>query len=605
MNTRFLSSLSRHNGWRVAWPRNPLLLAYLIVTILSTSISTVSLEKPQVAFVETHMEDELSLFDYWDAAVSFKEIGLTANLLSPYTGITMLHPNNLTNYVALLLITPRDIARFDNDIEMLAQYVAKGNGLIITGQSGSLRYEPWARRKVNELTARFGVEFESDLVCDPEEPYLSDPRYPQWPMITRFSEGEISEGVKRISYIAGCSLELSGNATAVAWTSDEAWSDLDGDKTFGDDERRGKRIIAAVSTYGKGRVACIGDDNLWTTRFLGDFDNRRFLLNLLKWVSGPIERADVRGAALDISPEVAKVAGGNYSAVVPLRLWNQGNAPAENVTIYSRTIGFDIMGGNVSYKTLAPGEAVEVDVPILFSQGGCTEAVLGYEYHAAGSKEFDTFRAIRLSADFDLRHLGTIFGNRTEIAMPTPGGPTSFPILEIGSWGNITRDIIARNHSKPLIFNHTAVCSKSGTTYSIQTGHIHKDLIAIGDPSSNYLSAYVSQEGKLKILGEDVPPRVLTEALAQKAGSLEELVTGIPRLEGNLSQWGYLSLFCEANRGARLAAGGFGPRGVRTAVQVMWKLLRGEFEDDEFSGTVALFRGVYDDQGNLIRVEFL
>ena len=237
---RILGTLHRRFGGRA---KGGLALAGVWLLLLSSLGLSTSIQQPTAVFIETHLEDQMSLQDYWHAAVSFREIGFKANLISPYTGYSSVSPENLSGFVEALIITPRDAARFVNDVDTFADYVAKGNGLIIAGQSASEQYEPWAREAVNLLAAKFGIEFENDLVCDPTSPYLNDSRYPHWPMITRFADHNVTEGVSRISYHAGCSLRIWGNATAVAWTSDEAWSDLDGDRTYDPDEERGKLVV--------------------------------------------------------------------------------------------------------------------------------------------------------------------------------------------------------------------------------------------------------------------------------------------------------------------------------------------------------------------------
>lgn len=574
-----------------------------MVGLLSSTTSTVSVEKPTAVFIETHLEDQVSLFDYWHAAVSFGRIGFRAHLLSPYTGVNVVHPDNLTDFVAVLLITPRDALRFGNDIEMLTKYVAEGNGLIIAGQSGSSEYEPWARRSVNEMTSKFGIEFQSDMVCDPERPFMSDPRYPHWPMVTRFSDDELSEGVARISYHSGCSLKLSGNATPVAWTSDQAWSDLDGDKELGDEEMAGQRVVAAVSTYGKGRIACIGDNNLWSSRFLDGFDNNRFLLNLLRWVSREAEEPDVEAIVLDLSPEASLEEDGNYSSYVPIRVWNQGTAGVQNLTIYLSSGDVELAGGNLTYESLEAGDVIEASLPVRFSGPGCKDMVIAYEFYVSGQRQSKVFRSIKLFVDFNLYHIASIFQNQTEIAFPAPGGLGNFTAEEIGIWANTTRDLILWDTD---VLNHTDVSSKAGTRYSINSGHTYRNIIGFGDPESNYVSGYVLQEGDLIIIDNKTAPKLLTPGLPQSASSLEELLTSIPRLEGNLSAWGYLSLFCEENRGDKLAVGGFGRKGTETAMQVLWKILNGEMEqyEDELSVTVALFRGIYNAEGEIVEIKF-
>jgi len=582
----------------------------MAAAIVASSASTISLERPTAVFVETHLEDQLSLFDYWHAAVSFRVIGFTAHLLSPYTGVTAVHPDNLTDFVAVLLITPRDSSSFEYDVDMFADYVAAGSGLIIAGQSGSRQFEPWARAAVNKLASKFGIEFQNDLVCDPESPFLADARYAYWPMISRFADHNVTKGLTRISYHSGCSLKLSGNATALAWTSDEAWSDIDADQKLDPEEEVGQKVVAAVSTYGKGRVACIGDNNLWTSRFLDGFDNNELLLNMLKWVSRAVaEAAEVKAIELELEPRASLQEDGNYTVRLPLKIWNQGNGAAKNFTLRLQSGKAEIPGGNITYETIGAGEVIDAEVEIRFSENGSRNVALQYEYFTPKEKQYNTLRTLTLSRGYDLYSIPGIFQNQTDIAVGMAGGWGNYTLDEMRNWSNVTRNVFAGMGVLVNQTNHTNVASKIGTIYSVQYNYLQRDLIGIGDPDTNYLCGYVSQKGLLRIVDNGTAPRVLAPGFFANA-SLEEMLTSIPRLSGSLSEWGYLSLMCEeslVDQGhSRLAVSGFGRQGMETAVLVLQKIIQGEMGQyrEELSGRVALFRGIYDEQGQLVELEF-
>lgn len=569
---------------------------------------TVSVERPTAVFVETHLEEQLSLFDYWHAAVSFRSIGFTAHLLSPYTGVSAVHPDNLTDFVTVLLITPRDSDDFEYDVDMFADYVAAGNGLIVAGQSGSRRFEPWARTAVNKLTSKFGIEFQADLVCDPASPFLADPRYPHWPMITRFAEHNVTEGIKSISYHSGCSLKISGNATPIAWTSEDAWSDVDGDQALDPDEEVGAKVVAAVSTYGKGKVACIGDNNLWSSRFLDGFDNNKLLLNMLRWVSRRVEEPEVKVVELLLEPAATLREDGNYSAIVPIRIWNQGTAPATNFTLRLQSGKAEIVGGNITHATIGAGEVIDEELEIRFSANGSRNVALQYEYFTPKEKKYSTLRTLTLR-QYSLYNVPAIFGNGTLISVGSEGGWANYTAEEMGNWSNATRNAFWEMGVQVNLTNHTTVASKVGSYYSVQYTYNQRNLIGIGDPDSNYLCGYVAQKGLLRILDNRTAPRVLAPGFFRNA-TQEELLTLIPRLAGPLSEWGFLSLICEESTVdagySRLAVGGFGREGTQTAVLVLQKIIRGEMGrySEQLFGRVALFRGVYDEQGELVELEF-
>jgi hypothetical protein len=579
---------------------------YMMICLFA-STTTFSLEKPSAAFIETHLEDQLSLEDYWHAAVSFRKIGYVANLLSPYTGFQRIHPDNLTDYVSVLLITPRDSLGMGNDIDFIAQYVEDGGGIIIAGQSGTRQYESWARDAVNELTTLFGIEFQRDLVCDSDSTYLSDPRYPHWPVIRNFADHESVEGLDMVSYHSGCSLKIFDNATAVAWTSDNGWSDLDGNLEYNEDEDSGQKVVAAVATYGKGRVACIGDNNLWSSRFLDGFDNNEMLLALLEWVSMEVVEPDLQIAPLGLNPTISLEDDGNYSAKIPLRIWNQGNAPVDNVTIYLSSGVAEFIGNNLTFTDIEPGEIMDTEAELKLQVPDCRHISLGVEIYEDGSRRILTIPTVRLTSEYGLAHLDTIFSNYTEVVYGW-GGWGNYTELEMEIWANETMDRIVDNEFEWEVLNYTEVASESAGSYSIKSVHHRRNIVAIGDPDSNYASGYVSQKGDLRILGNRTSP-VLPPQVPSQLGSSEEILTSIPRLDGNLSEWGYLSLMCEETfrerSDNRLSTGGFGRKGMETALKVLWGILDGEMGEyqEELSGTFALFRGIYEGD-QLVGLEF-
>ncbi len=576
----------------------------ILLVIIFSAVPISSVEKPTAAFIETHMEEQLSIYDYWHAAVSFDKIGFRAHLLSPYTGVQKLHPDNLTDLVSVLLITPRDGGSLSNDIDMLLDYVSEGNGMIIAGQGSSSKYQPWARERVNEITSEFGIIFERNTICDPNNPFISDSRYAHWPMIDAFSGDEVTDGLDRISYHAGCSLQTSGNASPVAWTSEESWADTDGDLELDDDEDTGKKTIAAISTYGKGRIACIGDNDLWSSRFLNSFDNNQFLLNMVRWVSGDIVQAELQALALDTSPKVHPSPNGNYTAAIPIGIWNQGTGSVSNINLYKQSGGAQLLSGNITVDSLGPGELRELEAVAEISPEGSESIVLAAEYWVANESKRQVLRSVNLEFDVDLFHLGNLLGNVTEI---TYGGNTTGIVSasELEIWGNETSDIISDQGIEVRVLNHSQVASKTGGRYTLDSQHTYRDVIGMGGPDANFVSGYISQEGRLEI--SESSGRLRFRAMSPgREASLEEIKTGIPKLGGNASSWGYLCLYTEHGKGQRLAVGGLGRRGIETSVKVLWKILQGDAEEyrEELSSDVAIFRATFNEQGQIVDIEF-
>lgn len=160
------------------------------------------------------------------------------------------------------------------EIGQVRRFVEGGGGLLVLGE---YNYPQW-RNNLNELLEPYGIQFNADTVTRPRAnddpiparhfPVQPAPRLP------------ITEDALGITYHRGCSLKVLATETntIVAATPDN-------------------EILCVAKTYGQGRVVAIGDSDIFSLAYIGESDNVRFFISLIRWLLGaktiPFAKRDV------------------------------------------------------------------------------------------------------------------------------------------------------------------------------------------------------------------------------------------------------------------------------------------------------------------------
>jgi uncharacterized membrane protein len=178
-----------------------------------------------------------------------------------------------------------------NEIQMIREFVNDGGGLFLIGE--------WANLKgvadcLNSLSTQFGMSFKNNRLTDFDDKYdrkneimesvLGPGEMPFLVKIVDFEEHPTTYGVNSIGYLAGCTLETD-KKNALVWTDHSCFADHRIDEFQQISEEEGPFILAAKLEYGKGRVISIGDSSPFSNRFLQTEDNKKFGLQILKWLS--------------------------------------------------------------------------------------------------------------------------------------------------------------------------------------------------------------------------------------------------------------------------------------------------------------------------------
>ncbi|MEM4728637.1 MAG: DUF4350 domain-containing protein [Thermoplasmata archaeon] len=196
----------------------------------------------------------------------------------------------LKNAEALVIAFPSK--KFSNrDVEAALGYVEAGGGLLLTGEWGNLH---GTADILNTLAQSFRVVFNKDRITDTRNVHEEEVRLmgqsvgrrrePTYAIIRKFARHPITVDVREVGHISGCSLSAPKSAV-LAWSDEQSFADLDADGELDEDELVGSFATAVSQHVSGGRVVCIGDTSVMTDRYLDHADNKKFILNIIRWLT--------------------------------------------------------------------------------------------------------------------------------------------------------------------------------------------------------------------------------------------------------------------------------------------------------------------------------
>ena len=165
------------------------------------------------------------------------------------------------------------------EIEAIVAWVAGGGGLIVLGETEQDKYG----NNLNELVQRFGIGIENETVSDYEHFHSA----PSW-VLADLAHGsppapaggaDLLARVDAACFYRATTLALDAGAAALASASPTASAP--------------GAPLAAIVGHGAGRVAVLGDSDLFGDDCVGELDHENLWLNLVYWAAGPAFAADV------------------------------------------------------------------------------------------------------------------------------------------------------------------------------------------------------------------------------------------------------------------------------------------------------------------------
>jgi len=215
--------------------------------------------------------------------------------------------------VLVVAIPDKEIS--ETEINAVLNFVEDGGGLLLLGESGGVI------DSMNNLSENFGIVFNEDTL-DFRDPIMS-----------KFINHRITMNIASIAYgarrgagcawvgLPGCTLSLSGSASAVVLGSENSHSEVYSKESY--------PPLLAVSLYKDGKVAAFGCCRAWSNHYDGGInckDNKQLALNVFHYLSGT--------TTIDPSPThiFVEVEGGK-SAEYIFTLNNIDTVDAKNVRL--------------------------------------------------------------------------------------------------------------------------------------------------------------------------------------------------------------------------------------------------------------------------------
>jgi hypothetical protein len=205
-----------------------------------------------------------------------------------------IHANTFEKIRTVIIGVPQNSYLLLDEISELLNFVRKGGSLFILHRYGGDFIQ---KTNLNELTSHFGIYFENSVVKDSEN--LGKEVLPQ---ITSFSFDNMMNQLHKLVFPGTCSLRLAKNAQSLCKSSKNSWVEIFNPHKFEWDRYTSSETysetysVAAYAIYGQGRVICVGTSDFLSTEpiyGLNSLDNRKFCLNILKWLMNPVSQMEI------------------------------------------------------------------------------------------------------------------------------------------------------------------------------------------------------------------------------------------------------------------------------------------------------------------------
>lgn len=179
-----------------------------------------------------------------------------------------------------------------SEINAIKAFVAGGGSLLVITDHTNAYFHAY---RLKPLFEELGLETFTCTACDVPPRLLSGGN--GWIAIERFVEHPVTFGLKCIAFQTGGCVDPRW---AVALTSKDSWADEWVTGIYGEenamgfcgnfrrdpDEKQGPLGVVLAKPFGKGKIAVVGDQNIFGDPFINYADNYRLWLNLMAWLLG-------------------------------------------------------------------------------------------------------------------------------------------------------------------------------------------------------------------------------------------------------------------------------------------------------------------------------
>ncbi len=258
---------------------------WILVDLLHTDIQTPTdhcLHRDQYAYQGTYGFSRLfDHFEEYDYPWAPTELELSGPRLEPYDilFINLLHDRN------------PDFTQ--DEVEAIKEFVHDGGGLFVIGDHTNVYRHA---ERINRFLEPMGLHMMYHTAVDYPPVYSVSGL--GWIMMFDFADHPVNEGVEMISFKTGGPIDSENPDDDLVFTSDQSFADYwdesndggyYGTWSQGDDEElepSGPLSVAAATEYGDGRVALVGDQNIFGDGWVNLGHNFEFAANIVEWLAG-------------------------------------------------------------------------------------------------------------------------------------------------------------------------------------------------------------------------------------------------------------------------------------------------------------------------------
>lgn len=181
----------------------------------------------------------------------------------------------------------------EDEVEAIKDFVHDGGGLFVIGDHTNVYRHA---ERINRFLVPMGLEMMFHTAVDYPPVYSVSGQ--GWIMMFDFADHPINEGVDMISFKTGGPIDSDDPDDDLVFTSEDSFADYwdesndhgyYGSWSQGDDEElepSGPLSVAAATEYGDGRVALVGDQNIFGDGWVNLGHNFEFAANIVEWLAG-------------------------------------------------------------------------------------------------------------------------------------------------------------------------------------------------------------------------------------------------------------------------------------------------------------------------------
>lgn len=205
----------------------------------------------------------------------------------------------------LVIGNPIDDYFSNIEIKAIVDFVRIGGNLLILSEYGS---DFLQKTNLNDISGtNFGIYFQKNLI---KELNSVNQNCTSIVHIQKFKNKQIGNGLREVLIGGACSLLLNRDAKPLLLTNNiNVWSEKynSSNEEWIREEEEEQQIIGAYREYGQGRVAALGDIDIFTNDSnigLNQLDNQLLITNILKWLIEPVKEPELMKFTLNQLGEI-------------------------------------------------------------------------------------------------------------------------------------------------------------------------------------------------------------------------------------------------------------------------------------------------------------